>query len=68
MLIMTHKAFTYFPSCVFTMVYKSNPFLKKITYSFHWNHLMGCEKKILFVRKGIDRSPYSLNELIQVNL
>jgi len=45
MLIITHKAFTYFPSCVFTMVYKSNPLQKEIAYSFHWNHLMGCDQK-----------------------
>jgi hypothetical protein len=35
MLIMMHKAFTYFPNFVFTMVYKSNPFQKEIAYNFH---------------------------------
>jgi hypothetical protein len=29
---------------------------------------MWQKKGILFVRKGIGRSPYSLNELIQANL
>jgi hypothetical protein len=31
------------------MVCKSNPLQKEITYSFHWNHLMGCDKKLYVV-------------------
>jgi hypothetical protein len=49
---MTHKAFTYFRSCVFTMVYKSNPLQKEIIYSFHWNHLMGYDPKKNVCKKG----------------